>query len=514
MGAEPAIARVGRAADVVTLNPILFTDLYSAPVVTQLYDHLLALDENYHYQPGGLVEDWTISEDGETVDFRLRPGVRFHDGTELTAEDAAFTFQAALDPANRSPRRSQLIVAGQEMGFEATGPYSLRIWLPRASASCLASLACLPLLPKHRYGGAAMPDHPLNASPVGSGAFRFRQWRPGELVSIASYPDHVDGRPPLDRVDFLAFGDLEAATKALVAGEIDYVPNVPVELARELEGVRGAEVHWNEAPLVAYLAFNLDDPLLRDLRVRRALAHAIDREGLIHRALGGAATVADTLVPPRTFWRNENLIPYEYAVSEANALLDAAGWRFSAADGHQVRRDSRDTPLRLEILTVAGDQAKERSADCIAADLRRVGVDATVRALGMGPLLQDHIYPRQYSAAVMALNPDPDPAFLNTFYHSAMLTPVGWNRCAYRNAAVDDLLDRGLSIRLDREERKAMYDRVQRIVLEELPHVTLYNPRVANVTSSRIVLPPTVLSHGDFLAALNRWRLKPATYAE
>ncbi|GIF46442.1 peptide/nickel transport system substrate-binding protein [Asanoa ferruginea] len=505
MGAEPAIARIGRAADVVTLNPIMFTDLFSAPVVTQLYDHLLSLDDDYRYQAGGLVEDWTISPDGETVDFLLRPGVRFHDGHELTAEDAAFTFQAALDPANESPRRSQLIVGGAEMGFAATGRYRLRIWLPKASASCLASLACLPLLPKHRYGDAPLPDHPLNNSPIGSGAFRFVEWRPGEVVSIAGYADYFDGRPPLDRVDFMTFGDIEAAVKALVAGEIDYVPNVPADLARALADVRGVDVHWNDAPVVSYLAFNLDDPLLRELRVRQAVAHAIDREGLIHRVLGGAGTVADTLVPPGTVWRNDNLLAREYAVSEANALLDAAGWRF--VDTGDVRRDSRGTALELTILTVAGDRAKERSAEFIAADLRRVGIHATVRALGMGPLLRDHIYPRQYSAAVLALNPDPDPAFLNTFYHSAMLTPVGWNRCAYRNPAVDDLLDKGLSIRLGQDERKTMYDAVQRIVLDELPHVTLYNPRVANVTSSRVVLPPTVLSHGDFLAALNRWRV-------
>jgi peptide/nickel transport system substrate-binding protein len=505
MGAEPAIARVGRAADVVTLNPIMFTDLNSAPVVTQLYDHLLTLDEEFQYQGGGLVEHWTLSPDGSTVDFQLQPGVLFHDGRELTAEDAAFTFQAALDPANKSPRRSQLIVGGDEMGFEATGPYSLRIWLPRASASCLASLACLPLLPKHRYAGAAMPDHPLNNSPVGSGAFRFREWRPGEMVSIEGYASHFDGPPPLDRVDFVNFGEIEAAVNALVAGEIDYVPNVPAETARALEGLRGVEVHWNNAPLVAYLAFNMDDPLLRDLRVRRAIAHAIDREGLIHRVLGGSATVADTLVPPSTFWRNEQLIPYEYAVSEANALLDAGGWQLPPGGG--VRRNSRGTELEIPILTVAGDQAKERASECIAADLRRAGIGATVRAVGMGPLLNEHIYPRRYAAALLALNPDPDPAFLNTFYHSAMLTPVGWNRCAYRNPTVDNLLDEGLSVTVDRDERKRMYDAVQRLVLEELPHVTLYNPRIANVTSSRIVLPPTVLSHGDFLAALNRWRL-------
>src|SRR6266516_2299594 len=153
MGPEPAIARVGRTADVVTLNPIMFTELNSAAVVTQLYDHLLELDAEFNYVARGLVNSWSISPNGDIVDFELRRDVRFHDGTELTADDPAFTFQCALDPANRSPRRSQLIAGGQEMGFDAIDRYRLRIWLPSASASCLASLACLPLLPKHLYDG-------------------------------------------------------------------------------------------------------------------------------------------------------------------------------------------------------------------------------------------------------------------------------------------------------------------------------------------------------------------------
>src|SRR5258708_16901714 len=112
VGAESAIARVGRTADVVTLNPIMLQEPNSAAVVTQLYDHLLELDAEFNYVARGLVNGWYISPGGDIVDFELRQGVRFHDGTELTADDAAFTFQAALDPANGSPRRSQLIVGG------------------------------------------------------------------------------------------------------------------------------------------------------------------------------------------------------------------------------------------------------------------------------------------------------------------------------------------------------------------------------------------------------------------
>jgi peptide/nickel transport system substrate-binding protein len=505
MGAGPAIARVGRTADIVTLNPIMFTELNSAAVVTQLYDHLLELDAEFNYAALGLVKSWSISPDCETVDFELQEGVRFHDGTEMTAEDAAFTFRAALDPANRSPRRSQLIVGREEMGFEAMDRYRLRIWLPSASASCLASLACLPLLPRHLYDGHLMPDHPMNNSPIGGGAFRFGEWRPGERVSIVAFDGYYSGPPDLSRVDFAVFDSVEAAATALLAGDIDYVPNVGAEIARSLEGHRGVNVRWNDAAMVVYLAFNLDAPPVRDLRVRSAIAHAIDRQGLVHQVMAGAAVVADTLVPPATFWRNEELIAHDYNVAQASALLDAAGWR--VADTSGIRRNSARVPLELPILTIAGDRAKEHAAEFIAADLRRVGIDSSVQPFDIGTLLKEHIYPRQYRAAVMALNPDPDPAFLNTFYHSSMLTPVGWNRCAYRNQTVDQLLEDSLSITKDRLHRKAMLDEVQRIVAAELPHVTLYNPRLANLCSTRLQLPVDTLSHGDDFAVLRRWRV-------
>ena len=504
MGPEPAIARVGRTADVVTLNPIMFTELNSAAVVTQLYDHLLELDAEFNYVARGLVNSWSISPNGDIVDFELRRDVRFHDGTELTADDPAFTFQCALDPANRSPRRSQLIVGGQEMGFDAIDRYRLRIWLPSASASCLASLACLPLLPKHLYDGELMPEHPMNNSPVGSGAFRFGERKPGEHVSILAFEGHYSGPPNLDRVDFLVFDSIEAATKALLAGEIDYVPNVGAEIARSVEGHRGVSVRWSDAAMVTYLAFNLDAPPVRDLRVRSAIAHAIDRQGLVHEVMAGAAVVADTLVPPNTFWRNEELIAHDYNVARACALLDAAGWR--VADNSGIRRNSALTPLELPILTIGGDRSKEHAAEFIAADLRRVGIDSSVRAFDMGTLLSRYIYPRDYKAAVLALNPDPDPAFLNTFYNSSMLTPVGWNRCAYRNHTVDQLLEDSLSVTQDRFHRKALLDEIQRIVAADLPHVTLYNPRLANLSSSRIELPAEALSHGDDFAVLRRWR--------
>lgn len=505
MHETPATARVGRATDVVTLNPIMFTELNSAAVVTQLYDHLLSLDGEMNYVARGLVKEWTIDPGGETVDFELRPGVLFHDGSELTAEDAAFTFRAALDVENGSPRRSQLMVGGQEMGFEATDRHRLRIWLPKSSASCLASLACLPILPRHLYDGALMPDHPLNTSPVGSGAFRFEQWVPGERVSIRGFEKYYAGPPRLDRIEFLAFDSVETAVEQLLAGRVDYVPNVPVEIARTLDGHAGCRVSWIDAAMVSYLAFNLDDQLLGDLRVRRAFAHAIDRQGLIQRAMDGAATVTETLVLPGTFWRADDLVPHEYDLSKAAALLDEAGWLRSGSS--RWRASDTGQSLRLTIVTVAGDRTKELAAGCIAADLRQVGVDASVEAHSMGDLLRELIYPRRYQAALLALNPDPDPAFMNTFYHSAMLTPVGWNRCGYRNPRVDELLDDSLSLAHGKNARKAHLDAVQRIVSTDLPHVTLYNPRLANLVSDRLVLPSDIPPHGDDFISLARWQL-------
>lgn len=505
MGAEPGIARIGRTADISTLNPIMVTELTSAVVVTQLYDHLLELDGEFNYVARGIVNGWSISPDGDIVDFELRPGVLFHDGTELTASDVAFTFQAALDPANRSPLRSQLIVAGQELGFEAIDRYRLRLWLPSAPASCLASMACLPLLPKHLYDGKLMPDHRMNNSPIGGGAFRFGEWQPGKYVSILGFEEHYSGPPNLDRVDFVVFDSIEAAIRALFAGDIDYVPDVGAKIARSLDRRKGTTIRWSDAAMVTYLAFNLDVPPVRDLRVRSAIAHAIDRQGLVHEVMAGAAVVADTVVPPNTFWRNVDLIAHDYNVARARALLDAAGWR--VVDSSGIRRNSARVPLELPIVTSAGDRAKEHAAEFIAADLRRIGIDSSVRTFDLEILLKQYIDPRDYKAAVMALHPGPDPAFLNAFYHSSMLTPAGRNRCAYRNPRVDQLLEDSLSITRDRLHRKAVLDEIQQIVAADLPHVTLYNPKLANICSTRIQLPADALSHGDDLAVLSKWRL-------
>jgi peptide/nickel transport system substrate-binding protein len=496
----PAIARVGRTADIATLNPVMLTELNSAAVVTQLYDHLLELDADFNYVPRGLVKSWSISPDGDIVDFELREGVRFHDDSELTAEDVTFTFRAALGPGN--PR---LIAACQDAGFEAASRYKLRIWLPSASASCLASLVCLPLLPKHVYDGGHIADRPVADRPVGGGAFRFGEWRKGEYVSILAFEDYHSGRPGLDCVEFTVFDSAEAAAEALLSGDIDYVPDAGAGIARSLDGCRGVDVRWSDAATVMYLAFNLDAPPVRDLRVRRAIAHAIDRQGLVHEVAGGAAVIADTLVPPRTFWRNEELIAHDYNVAQASALLDAAGWRVTDSSG--MRRNSARLPMELPILAIAGDQAKERAAWFIAADLRRVGIDAAVRTFEAGALLEQHIYPRDYKAAVLASDPGRDPAFLTTFYHSAMLAPAGGNWCAYRNPLVDQLLEDSLSLTRDRFQRKEMLDEVQRIVAADLPHVTLYNPRLANLSSARLRLPADALSHGDDLTVLRRWKL-------
>jgi peptide/nickel transport system substrate-binding protein len=210
-------------------------------------------------------------------------------------------------------------------------------------------------------------------------------------------------------------------------------------------------------------------------------------------------------VPPNTFWRNEELIAHDYNVAEACALLDAAGWRVT--DNSGIRHHNTRTPLELPILTRAGDRAEGHAAEFIAADLRRVGIDSSVHTFDTGTLLNQHIYPREYKAAVMALNPGPDPAFLNAFYHSSMLTPAGWNQCAYRNYAVDQLLEDSLLVTRDRLHRKAMVAEIQRIVAADLPHVTLYNPRLANVSSRRIQLPAEAPSHGDDLAMLRKWRI-------
>ncbi|GAA1985895.1 peptide-binding protein [Nocardiopsis rhodophaea] len=496
--------RIGRTADVTVLNPLLYSDLATGEVLNRIFDHLVITDDDMRYVPGRLVRDWATDDSGLVWDFRMRPEARWHDGWPVTADDAVFTFGALLDPAVGSRRRPEFLVAGEPIRFTAPEPHLLRVHLPGPYPALLDSLAWRPILPQHRYRDAPLAAHPLNAAPVGSGAFAFEERGDGGRVVLRANRDYHLGRPPLDRVVWRCLPDPEDAAAAIRAGELDYLQGVDPAAAEELACRPELRTRSSVDASFTYLAFHLDHPLFSDAAVRRALARGIDREGLVRDVLNGRGEVAHSMVTPLSPWHNPLVPRTRYDPVEAEQMLDAAGFP-RGPGGLRAAPDGRE--LAFTLLTVAGDRVKERAAAGVAADLARLGVAVAVETHPMEVLLREHVYPRRYAAALMALAPGPDPAYLHACYHSRMLTPQGWNRTAYRSPVVDSLLDRA-ETEPDPDARRALLDEAQARIVGDVPQVFLFHPVVVDVAHSRLRLPRPPRTPGNRFMHLHQWDVR------
>jgi peptide/nickel transport system substrate-binding protein len=491
---------IGRTDDVTTLNPVLYGDLATGEVVNRVFDHLVLTDPDGGYIPGRLASHWETSADGLVWDFHLRPGARWHDGRPVSACDGCYTLMVMLDPETGSPRRGEFLVRGTPIRFEAAEPRRLRITLPEPYAPLLSALAWRPLLPAHFYHGRSLRQNAHNRAPIGNGAFSVAHWRAGDELELAAFPDYHQGRAGLDRVTFKRFDSRGEAIDGLLAGTVQYVPGVPPERVPELERTGGVRIVRSLDGSFTYLGFNLAREPFTDPRVRRALAHAIDRDRLVAEVLGGEGEVADCAIVPASPWRPPSLARRPFDPRVAGELLDAAGWR-RARDG--VRRaDGR--ALAFSVVTVAGDPVKLGAARAIAADLERVGVVVTIEAVSFGELLGERAAHGRFDALLLGLTPGLDPSFLHGFYHSSMRPPAGFNALGHSDREVDRVLDVAQG-ELDPAARAALVARALTRIADSVPHVPLFHPRAVDAASTALTMPPLPATPANRFMYLHRW---------
>jgi peptide/nickel transport system substrate-binding protein len=493
---------IGRTSDVTTLNPVLYGDLPTGEVVNRLFDHLVLTDRNQRFVPGRLVERWETSEDGLTWDFHLRRGARWHDGRPVTAEDACFTFDTMLDPGTASPRRAEFLVDGDPISYAALASRRLRITLPAPFAPLLAALAWRPIIPRHVFAAGRARDNRRNREPIGSGPFVFESWRAGAEVSMRAWSSYHLGPPAIGRVSWRCMPECSDVEAALIDGGIDYVTDVPARVARRVEGAEGIRVVRSLDGSFVYLGFRAGCPAFRDIRVRQAIDAAVDRRRMVSDVLLGEGQVADSPIVQSDPWHNPSVRAAGHDPRLARELLDAAGW-LEDADG--MRADRTGRALRFTLLTVASDAVKLGAAELIARDLGAVGIQVSIEAHPIGDLLQRHVFPGRFDAVLLGHTPGPDPSFLHAFYHSAMTPPGGWNLLRYASADVDRLLEASQRA-IEPAARRALIDRVQARIGEDLPHVLMFHPVAVDAAGPRLSMPPLPAAHANRFMYLHRWK--------
>jgi len=466
------------------LIPNVLSDSASFEIGSMLYSGLITRDKDLNII-GELAESWTFSQDCLDLTFNLRRNVRWHDGRPFTAADVVFTYETMIHPKTPTAYREDFKAVAE---VAAPDPYTLRVRYKQPYAKALQSWG-LWMLPRHLLESyvreGRLREAPQNRSnPVGTGAYRFGEWKPGEKVVLVANPDYFEGRPHLGRVVYRIIPSQATIFLELKAKGVDAAGLTALQFKRQTEypAFRKA-YHKYEYPANAYtyLGFNLKDPRFADRRVRQAIAHAIDKRELIDGVLLGLGREATGPYKPGTWAHNPSVRTYPYDMAKARALLAAAGWTETNADGVLVRNGQ---PFTFELLTNQGNDERKKVAEIVQASLKELGIQVDIRVIEWASLLKEYIKKRRFEAIILGwgIGLDPDQYEI---WHSSKTGPDELNHISYANPEVDALLEQGRTS-CRQEERKKSYARFQEVLAEDQPYVFLYFRDALPVVSSRV----------------------------
>jgi len=423
--------------------------------------------------------------------FTLRPDVRFHDGTPLTAADVIATYRSVLDPAVGSPKREALAAI---VAVEALDPRTVAFRLREVSASFLESTSLGILPARLTTTGPVAP-----AAVVGTGPFRVAGLLDGGGVDLAPWGEAPDGAPRLARVRFRVVPDGVVRALELANGGVHLVQNaLDPDLLPWLAARPALELVVSPGTTFQYLGLNLRDPRLADRRVRTAIAAGIDREAIVRHLLRGTATPATGLLPPSHWAYAGDVARHPYDPARAAALLRAAGLGADA-----------DAALRRFSYKTSTVELRRRIAEVFQHDLGTLGLALDIRSYEWATFYED-IKRGNFELYALAWVGVRDPDIYFRMFHSTMRPPAGVNRGGYADPAMDGLVAAARATE-DRGERRRLYAEVQRRAAADLPIVPLWwaeNVVVKHRALTGFVPAPDgslrSLAHATFVEAADR----------
>lgn len=481
MDSQPAKPLVwGLSADVETLNPILAESSYEGDVLNGVFSTLIKVTDQLAFIPDLLVELPDVSPDGLTYTFKLREGVIFHDGVELTAEDVKFTYEMKIADGNNVPFR---LIYNNIDTFTVNGPYDFQIKLKELDVNWLQYLAYADasIVPKHIVepefiagGNSLSKGGEFSRYPVGSGPYKFVGWQPTEYITLEAYDEYFRGEPKIKQIVYKIIPDSNTKFVQFSNGEIDVLDRLPDNQYRELLALQeqGMPVQVFNYPGFAYThaSFNMRLPVFQDKDVRQALNYAFPKEQYIENVLNNVGSVAHANTPPMSWAYNPDVKQYEYNPAKAEELLDQAGW-LPGADGVRIKDGVR---LEFSMTTISGFKIREDFQEIAKQEWEAIGAAVSIKNLE-GPSFGAAIQSNDFDVIIFAWGGgfDPDSKAL---WHSSQIpdeTGEGQNIVGYKNERMDQLLDAGLK-EVDMAERKRIYMEVQEILSEDVPSIFVY----------------------------------------
>ncbi|AZR74469.1 peptide ABC transporter substrate-binding protein [Anoxybacter fermentans] len=455
----------GRGGDSVGLDPICETDGESFKVTQQIFDTLV------EYEPGttnikpALATSWSVSEDGLTWTFKLRKGVKFHDGTPFNAEAVKFNFDRWRLKDHPYHIPGEFKYYGWMFGDDLPGviqdvvvidDYTIQFVLKQKFATFLANLAMVPF-------GISSPTaikkwgDDYFTHPVGTGPFKFVEWIKGDRIILEANEDYWDGRPYLDKIVFRSIPDNGARFMELQAGTVDIIDGVSPNDVEILKKTKGLKLVLRPSMNIGYFGLNQRFEPLKNVLVRRAICHAIDKEAIIEAFYAGLAIPAKNVLPPSLWGYNDEIEDYEYNPAKAKELLAEAGY----PDGFEMELWAMPVPRPYM-------PQPKLIAQAIQQYLAEVGIKTKIVTYDWGTYLDKSRegLADSYLLGWTGDNGDPD----NFIY--VLLDKTNNDRHAYVNDELHEILVKAQQI-FDQEERAALYKKAQVIIHNDAPFVFL-----------------------------------------
>lgn len=448
-------------SDAKNLNPVLVADSASDELCGLIYNGLVKYDKDLNVI-GDLAESYEVRRGGLELVFHLRHGVRWHDGQPFTADDVLFTYQKVRDPKTICYFADEFLDVDQ---VTAPDPYTVRVTYKKPYAPGLGSWG-LHIIAKHVYaGGGDFNAHPANRKPIGTGPFKFKAWKTDQYVTLDANLDYFEGRPDIDHYVYRIIPDQSVQFMEMRNQSVDGVELTPDQFKAYDAMFQHHQRFRYPAFKYIYMGFNLQHPLFRDLRVRRAITMAIDRQALVDGILLGLGHPISGPYPLNAWAYNKSVAPLPYDLTAARQWLAEAGWR-PDADGH-LKKDGN--PFAFTLLTNQGNKVRELSAEIIQQQLAKLGIDVQIRVMEFSAL-QDQLDKKNFDAVIIGwqLGLDPDNY---SIWHSG----ERFNFVSYHNPDVDRLLIDGRRT-FDLAARTGIYHQLHALIAADCPYVFLYCP--------------------------------------
>lgn len=439
---------IGVGDDPQALNPNYAGDRVTLTINQALFAPLFTINDGK--KTFYLAESLTQSKDFKTYTLKLRDNLTWHDGEKLTADDVVFTIEKILDEKQHSFFRSMFVFNNKPVVVKKVDDRTVDFVLPEVSAAFEGALVQISPIPKHIFENVAdIEKSDKNFSPVGSGPFKFKEYKPGEYLTLERFDNYFGGKPYLDSVTYRIAKDTNAANLALQNGEIQLKYIDPQDFNKLNDTQKFTLIPYNEGRL-AYMVFNLNIDVLKKKEVRQAIAYAINKQELIQAAYTSLdfAEPATSIFTPDTLYQAKDLPTYDYNPDKAKELLKAAGV----------------SNLKLRLAYINSNKPQTSQALYVQQKLKDVGIEVELQPLDPSAYSQksqnmkNTDYDLSFGGYIMGFEPDG--------YKSLYVSTEAYNYSHYSNKAFDDLWSKA-AVETDTTKRAELYHQIQQTVAEE-----------------------------------------------